>query len=232
MKVVFTGLESSGKSLRLAQRIRDVIIRNSKWNKVTGVSRVIYSNLRLASHVEAWANELGVEIKYWKDVHELTDFYECDVIIDELGTYFDARRWPDLSADVKKWLRQGAKMGVEVYGTAQDFGQVDKAFRLLTNELYEITKLVGSRRPSATKPPVKHVWGVCLVKEKDPRELDSTSGKFDNKTFLPSFFFIGKDDCMMYNTQQKIDVSELAPYRHGLRKCSEPGCDFVKVLHT
>lgn len=232
MKVIYTGLESSGKSLALAEKIERIIVRNSNWNKITGKSRVIYSNLRLAEHVEAFARELGVEIKYWKDVHELTEFYECDVIIDEVGTYFDARRWPDLSADVKRWLRQGAKMGVEIYGTAQDFGQVDKAFRLLTNELYEIVKLVGSRRPAATKPPVKRIWGICLVKEKNPREFDEGSGKFDNKSIFPTLFFIEKRYCLMYDTQQKIDVSELAPYRHGIRKCSEPGCDFVKVIHS
>jgi len=45
MKTIYSGLESSGKSLRLAMVTVDIVERNSKWLKKSGIKRPIYSNL-------------------------------------------------------------------------------------------------------------------------------------------------------------------------------------------
>jgi len=238
MKFIYSGLESSGKSLRLAEKISELVKRNSKWFSITGVRRPILSNLKLASHVEECASDLQVPIVYWKDLMELVTFTECDVIIDEVGNYFDARKWADLPLDVRKWLTQGAKMGVEIYGTAQDFAQVDKAFRRLTTDLEHIVKVIGSPRPSATRPPVKYIWGICMVRRLNPRVYKEDQEKFDSSG-LPSFFFIQREFCEMYNTGQQIELSTLPKLKHAVQYCEHFGsddpnhiCDFKKVIHS
>lgn len=228
-KTIYMGIESSGKSLCLAKDVRRIIVRNSKWNKITGNSRVIWSNLRFSSHVELWAKSLGVEIKYWTELEQLTTFSDCDLIIDEIGNYFDSRGWANLSIDVRKWLTQSAKAGVEVYGTAQAFGQIDVAFRRLVDNLKKVTKLVGSPRPTPTRPPVEVVWGIIMMRQADPLSFKDEKPMGETGGF-PSFFFIVQEDCLLYDTRQVINVTQLPPFRHQYRKCLV--CDYEKIIHS
>jgi len=232
MKVIFSGLESSGKSLKLASVVADLVYRNSEWFHESGIVRPIVSNLRFSKEFEEHARELGVPIRYWTDLTELIKIDNADIIIDEVGTYFDARLWADLSLDVRRWLTQGAKSGIEMYGTAQDFAQVDLSFRRLVNHLFHITKLFGSRRPSATKPPVKTIWGVCSVKELNPREYKEDKKSFDSTQLIPSFFLIQRVHCEMYDTTQKILLSKSTPLRHIERMCELDTCGFHKTSHV
>lgn len=238
MKTVWTGLESSGKSYMLAKIAVKVAYRNSKWNKQTGQQRAIWSNLVFSLDFYNYCREeLGVPIFYWKSLDELVGKDNIDVFIDEIGTYFDSRMWADLSLDVRRWLAQGAKSGVEIYGTAQDFAQVDKSFRRLTNALYEIIKVIGSPRPAATRPPVKRIWGVCAVFSLDPRAYDE-----DNKrrsSMFPSFMMLEKRYCDIFDTTQKIGRSAYPRLRHEVRKCEhhldsggDGSCSFCKVTHV
>jgi len=236
MKIIYSGLESSGKSLRLAEVVSDLVHRNSKWAYVTGTQRPIVSNLRFSRAFEEYADSLNVPIFYWTDLDQLIKYDNADIVIDEVGTYFDARLWSDLSLDVRRWLTQGAKSGIEIYGTAQDFAQIDLAFRRLVNHLYHITKLVGSRRPSATKPPVKRIWGVCMMNELDPREYKEDQKSMARMSIIPSFFMIERKYCEMFDTRFFLEKSKPMPYRHIERFCEyaddpEHDCDFHKVNH-
>lgn len=238
MKVIFSGLESSGKSLALAEEVDSIISRNGRWFKKTNVKRPIVSNLKFSVHVEERASDLNVPILYWENLEELVQYADCDVIIDEIGNYFDSRKWADLPISIRKWLSQGAKTGIEMYGTAQDFAQVDKAFRRLTTDLYHITKIMGSRRPTPTKPPVRSIWGVCMKQTLNPRAYKEDDQKFDTSGF-PWFFFIRKKYCDMYDTRQKIEVGNLPPLRHVVQYCEhfesdDPNhrCDFKKLSHS
>jgi len=123
-------------------------------------------------------------------------------------------------------------MGIEIYGSAQDFAQVDKAFRRLVNQLFLIRKIIGSRRPSATKPPVKRIWGVCLMSELDPQGYDEDKKKFVGAALLPNFFSIRKQYCEIFDTQQKIERSKPPPYQHFERQCMFPDCQFHKTIHV
>jgi len=237
MKVIFSGLESSGKSLKLASTAVDLVYRNSKWNKITKKSRPIVSNMRFAEHFENWASEMGVELRYWKDLEELINLQEADIICDEVGNYFDSRMWADLSLDVRRWLTQGGKCGIELYGSAQDFGQVDKSFRRLVNELYYIKKFVGSPRPSPTKPPVKKIWGVSWIFALDPRTYDENDDKFQKlSVFDWRFFFIRKEFCEIFDTTQKIVRSKPPLKRHEewyceLQDVEGHSCDYHRIVH-
>lgn len=233
MKVIYSGIESSGKSLKLAKVASDLAYRNAKWFKQSGKRRTIYSNMQFAPvffhHVTV---ELGVPIKYWKDLDELVEIVEADVLIDEVGNYFDARNWSNVTLDQRRWLTQGAKSGIEIYGAAQDFAQVDLSFRRLVNELYLIQKMIGSPRPAATKPPVNRIWGMCAVWSLNPQNYKEDSKEFDSNAMLPSFMFIRRQDCEIFDTQQKIARSAPPFYKHLERFCSNSACGYKHVTHS
>lgn len=229
MKVIYSGLESSGKSLKLSMVVTDLVRRNYEWKKKSGITRTIASNLKFTDNFYDYVTkELEIPIIYWENLDDLIEFKDCDVIIDEVGNYFDARMWTDLSLDVRRWLTQGAKTGVEIYGSAQDFAQIDKAFRRLVNHLFHITKIMGSRRPSATKPPVKFIWGVCMMRELDPVGYNEEDKKFETAGF-PSFFFIEKKYCNIFYTGQKIERSKPLLLKHVERNCGT--CKLVRKSH-
>lgn len=236
-KYIYAGLEGSGKSLRLAGVVRGLVKRNAKWFKTNGQSRPIVSNMLFSADFKALAESVGVPIIYWEHLDELIRVEQCDVIIDEVGNYFDSRLWADLSLDVRRWLTQGSKCGIDIYGSAQDFAQVDKSFRRLVNELCEIRKIIGSRRPSVTKPPVTRIWGVCASFTINPRSYKEDEKEYEN-ALIPSFFFIKKSDCEIFDTTQKIQRGRHPALRHEKRVCehhSEIGgdgtCTFCKVVH-
>jgi len=232
MKIVYSGLEGSGKSLKLAMVARKLVSRNEKWFKISGKVRTIASNLKFSDKFVEFAKSKGIPITYWKDLDELITLEDCDVIIDELGNYFDSRGWENLSLDVRRWLTQADKVGIEIYGSAQDFAQVDKAFRRLVKELWYITKVLGSRRPSATKPPIKTVWGLCMVRKLNPAGYDEDKKDFSSSSIFPTFFTIRKKSCMIFDTGQKLERSAPAPYRHILRHCELQECGHSKLIHA
>lgn len=231
MKIIYSGLESSGKSLRLAKVVSDLVYRNAQWLKKSGVSRPIVSNLQFKEDFVEWATSLGIEIKYWSNLDELIKYDNADIIIDEVGTYFDSRLWADLSLDVRRWLTQGAKSGIEIYGSAQDFAQVDLAFRRLVNHLFHITKLLGSGRPSATRPPVKRIWGICAMRELNPREYKEDKKSFDKTNIFPSFFLIERRYCEIFDTTQKILRSAPPRMRHVQQLCELDNCGVIRLKH-
>jgi len=234
MKVIFSGLESSGKSLKLAMTVAQIAQRNAQWREKSGITRPIASNLQFSKDFENYCREeLQIPITYWTNVDELIKLENADVFIDEVANYFDSRMWQELSLDARRWLTQGAKTGIEIYGSAQDFAQVDKAFRRLVNHLHHIRKICGSRRPSPTKPPVTKIWGVCLVSELDPQQYDEEKSKFKATGLADmSFFFIERKYCEIFDTTQKIGRSTPPTLKHIERQCELPNCQFHKTIHV
>lgn len=230
MKVIVSGLESQGKSLKLAMIVVDLAYRNAEVYKKFGIIRPIASNLYFSKEFYDYVTEqLKIPIIYWDNLDDLVKLEHCDVIIDEVGNYFDSRLWADLSLEVRVWLTQGAKCGVDIYGSAQDFAQVDKSFRRLVNHLFEVTKIVGSDRPSVTKPKVDRIWGICMLRTLNPKAYNEDRKEFESG-WLPSFFLIDKVYCSIFDTTQKIKRSKPLCFRHEVRECSS--CDFKKVIHA
>jgi len=225
-KTIFSGLEDSGKSLKLAEFAGKIGERNADWLKITGKPRPIVSNLEFQQPFYEYITGLGIPIRYWKDLEELPALRNCDLIIDEVGAYFDSRTFKDLPLDIRLWLSQASKLGVDIYGSAQDFAQVDITFRRLTTTLYHITKLIGSPRPAETRPPVKRIWGLCMMRELDPVGYDETKRKFNNSSVLPQFFTIRREICEIFDTTKRIEKTAPPPYKHVARPCADPNCKF------
>jgi hypothetical protein len=234
-KKVFVGLEGSGKSYLMAQESVENLYRNAKWAYKTGIPRPIRGNLPWSDKFYSLAESLQVPIFSWKNIFELPTFTECDLYIDELATYFDSRSFKDLPLDVRLWLAQAEKMGVEIVGAAQDFGQVDKSFRRLCKEVVEVRKQFGSRRPMATAPRVRFVWGMCLTWNLDPRSFDAEQIDMKHTNFLPNPFFLRRTWTEYFDTAKRVSLSEPVPMQHIVRKCLDPNCDYHhkgKVFHV
>jgi len=244
MIVIFTGLPGSGKSYKLGQTVVDILYTNVKayvkalkeWEHLVLETpdlpkpepRKVHTNLKMSTEIE---DEFKEFIVYWRDLRELTPLRDCDVVIDEVGTYFDARLWETLSLEMRRWLSQHRKFGIQIYGTAQDFAQVDKAFRRLTSNLLYLSKLMGSRDISATKAPPKYIWGISLVRELDPTVYDELKSKF-GATGIPRFMWISRKGTMVFDTRAEVKLSSSLPLKHIEKECELPSCDYHKLIHV
>jgi len=224
MKKVITGLESSGKSLWLARKSMDLLKRNKKWEKKYGFTRPIYSNMK-------WADNFKKEnerfLKYFDDKKEIIGKQGCDIIWDELSTSFPASKREPLNLSTNKWLRQGAKQGVHIFGSAQEFHDIHVDFRRRTKVCKNIKKVMGSRRGGKNLPEVKFIWGICLLWEIDIHPYNELDPQ--RKSLLPAPLFITKDKCEIFDTHQVIKSDEEQPLEHIERHC--PVCGYDKVYH-
>jgi len=227
MIVVFTGLPGSGKSYKLGRTSIDILYRNRSYYSKHGTKRVLWTNLKLAPTVES---EFEGFFQYWSDLKQLMPLRDADVVIDEVATYFDARLWETLSLEMRRWLAQHRKFGIEIYGTSQDFAQADKAFRRLTSDLLYLTKLIGSRDISATKPPPRWVWGISMVRHLDPTIYDEQRSKFASSG-LPSFMTITRSGTEIFDTRAEVKMSSALPLKHIERICESAVCGFHRTQH-
>lgn len=227
MKKIYSGLEGQGKSYMLAMQAWRILLRNAKWKKQHSIIRPIVSNMTFSEFFLEKATSLGVPVIYWQDLDFLIKHEDCDVIIDEVGNYFDSRGWESLSLDVRRWLSQGSKRGVDIYGSAQDFAQIDVAFRRLTNELLSVRKLLGSRRPSPVRKHIKFLWGVFLVRSLDPHDYDEK--KFKPVSIFPSIEFLIRKYTRVFDTNEKIVLSKPPVFKHVTRYCEE--CGYTHTKH-
>lgn len=226
---VISGRPGAGKSLLLSQKLLDTLARNERWYRKTEILRPVYTNLKLNSEL---TERYKIFIRYWKETKELYKIKDADVFIDEIATYFDATQWKETTPDVKRWLQQHRKLGVEIYGNAQDFSQVDIAFRRMTSDLFYLVKLISSRDTSPTRPPIKFIWGLSFVYKMNP--VDYKEDQKENKTSWNSFLMITRERTEVFDTRQEIEESPHPPKRHVKlfcelgNNCSE---HFERVIH-
>jgi len=167
------------------------LIALEELEKNAPIARKVVSIITYSKSLEKYAESKGIEIQYWKDIEELEDFTECDLFIDEVGAYFDSRTFSDLPLSTRLWLAQAQKLGVHIYGGAQDWGQIDVSFRRLVNRLYELKKVLGTRRPSLTFPAGKNPWAILFAwKVASAASNDST--ELRTLSIIPEFHFAGK----------------------------------------
>jgi len=192
--------------------------------------RKLWSNLQFTPKVYA---EFPDYIEMWTDLKQLVPLRDVDVAIDEVAVYFDARLWETLSLEMRRWLAQHRKFGIEIYCTSQDFAQVDKSFRRLTSHLLYLTKLIGSGDISPTKPAPKRIWGWVVVRELDPTTYDEQKSKFAGAGgLIPSFMWISRSMTEVFDTRAEVRLSKSLPLHHIEKECENPDCAFHKIVHV
>jgi len=230
MKIVWTGIESSGKSLELSKKAEEVRIRNANWYRQTKLKRYMVFNHPMSTEFIKKVNQFSI-YKQFKDFDEVAHLEEADFFVDELIKLFPANGSSSLSNEQLHFITQGSKSGINLYGASQDFSQVHKQFRLLVNEVYTVRKLIGSRRPMKTAPPVKFIWGVYLRRSVSPSSFRGDSATMEGSWF-PVPCFIRKVDCERFDTSYKIPLTTLPvkKLRKQLEYCEEDGFKRVKYI--
>ena len=213
MKLVYTGLESSGKSLMLSRTAEKVLNRNYQWHKkLTKLNipcpRTMAFNMPMSSSFIEKITSNGINYLQWETFQEIEKLTDADIFIDELLKIFPSRGTEPLPPHIMDFLTQGAKSGIHIYATTQDFSQVHKQFRLLTNKVIIVRKLFGSPRPMKSSPPVKDIWGICLKYEVKPETFKGDNISMEPK-FIPLPFTIRKKDTERYDTLYKIPRAKL-----------------------
>lgn len=222
---IVEGMPGQGKSLFMAKRALDLIERNKKLTEKYPElpKRTLYSNIRFAKWVEDWA---GDYLAYWSDTSQLVKLRDVDVIWDEIATELDSRNFMNLSDELKRFLSQYRKRGIDIYANTQDFSMIDARARLMITATYSLKKFLGSRDISVTKPPPKKVHGIIFIwSVSNWKEVEPEKKKY---SWLDSrFFFITKHLVSVYDTTQDIPVGNPPPLRHEVRKCEDCGKEVV-----
>jgi hypothetical protein len=229
---IVEGAPGQGKSLYTARLTIRLLKRNQKWFKKTGVIRKIFSNLKFSEWFEAEAGEF---LEYWSDSSVLVKLSDCDIIWDEIATELDSREFANCSIEMRRFLSQYRKRGIDIYANTQDFSMIDKRARLMISGVRTLTKIAGSRDISTTKPNPKYIWGLVMIRNvQNYHEDDPEKKKYD---IVPSFMFIERELVSIYDTRQDIPLGKPAPLKHRELVCEfhdVPGhnCTFRKLVHS
>jgi hypothetical protein len=233
-KIVYTGLEGSGKSLLMARQLHWNIYRNHYWQRKTKIPRPIYYNLAVGDKIIKLAEKLEVPLIYWSNLWDLTTMTECDLYIDELATYFDSRSYADLPLEVRLWLAQAEKLGVEIVGATQDYFMIDKSYRRLVKQLHETKKIAGSMRPKKSAPQIKRHWAWFFVWELDALsagDAESQQQIKQNGIFsFPTLKRLTKSDITNFHTNVRVQLSKPPPLKKVTRQCPEDGYTRVRYI--
>jgi len=245
MITVVTGLPGAGKSLFTADISIELLYRNRKWYQkqkemfeagktdVVPKIRQVRTNLTLNKEVEAefgYGTDLSF-IDYWEDPCELPGMRDVDITWEEMGAVVDSRNWESMPLELRRWLQQHRHRGVEIFGNVQEFSDIDIAVRRLTERLFYLSKVVGSRDPTPTSLPIRFIWGLVMKREIDPRaykEEDKFSGSA--MSMFPSFMLITKKRVSLYDMRNDIKPGKQSPLQHRSRSCNT--CGFVKTTHV
>jgi len=228
------GPPGQGKSLYTARTSERLLLRNLRWEQAGNPRRLLWSNLRYSEDFEKkWEGF----IRYWSDSSQLVKLRDCDIIWDEIATELDARNWPNLSIEMKRFLSQYRKRGIDIFANTQDFSMIDQRARLMISSVRTLTKMIGSRDISTTKPPPKRIWGLVLIRDViNYREVAPEKKKYE---IFPSLMLITRELVSIYDTRQDILLGKPPPLRHEIRMCEkhkdaggDGSCTFCKEFHA
>jgi len=232
---IIDGPPGQGKSLYTAIIAERLLTRNLKEYEKSGVIREVWSNLKFAEHVE---EQYKGFIKYWSDTDTLIKLRDVDILWDEIATELDSRNFANLSIEMKRFLSQYRKRGIDIYANTQDISMVDARARLMITGVSSLIKVMGSGDPSHTKPAIKTIWGIVWIRPLlNFRETDIAKRKYAN--FPPEGFFIRKRYVEMYDTTQDIPQGALPALKHIVQYCEHKDatdpkhfCSFKRMTHA
>lgn len=216
---IVEGAPGQGKSLYTAKRARDLIKRNKKWEKKGGAHRRIASNIKFSKDFEEKNRDW---IIYWNNLDQLHGLRNADIIWDEIATELDARNWNNLSPETMRMLSQYRKRGLDIYANTQDFSMVDARARLMITNVKTLSKITGSGDPSATKPVIKFIWGLVLIRGVQNYKITDATKKVYS-FFDWSIMLIERELVELYDTTQDIVQGAYPSLRKIVRICPEDG---------
>lgn len=175
MNIGYIGDKGQGKSYMLARELVAILQRNHKWHTKLKLPLRKVAVMRTLGLRDSFVAQWSEYLTFFNEINDLPMLKECDVFLDDISMRLDSRSWELLTQPSREWLYGSERLGCDVFFTAQKFSRVEITFRLLTDKVYLCTKGIGSKRPTATKPQVKRVWGLIYTME-IPKEVYQSEG--------------------------------------------------------
>lgn len=234
-KVIFLGDEGSGKTLGVTLAVMDRCkqILDDRKNKPQNPEQRIWSTYPLSTEILNYF--LLNKIKYQQI--EFRDIHKCRnglLLIDELEVNLDARNYPNLSIDTRRFLAQANKLGVDILGTAQYYAQIDISFRRLCKNVFYAKKIMGTKRPRFPDPSQRY-WGLFKYTHMVREFVGETSEPklvptYPLLQFFTGFRFASHDILILNATSQEVEESPPAPLRKIVRICPEDNYKQVRYI--
>lgn len=226
---IIEGNPGNGKTYLQSKLMLWILQRNRKWFKTgkTKMRRIVAHSHPISKGIE---EEYYEYLKSWDGLEQLVGLREVDVFFDDMSLALDSREWANVPMTVKDWMRLHEHYGCDLYGNAQDFNAIDKSVRMLTTTLKRTFKIVGSKRPCKSKPPVKRIWGLFVTREVEGTEFEKE--KQDRRMVgFPTFHRLEKKICEIFNTQEELSRGKYPPLDHIERVCLVDSCQHIKIIH-
>jgi len=195
---------------------------------------------------------------YWESIHQLRTcprsgcwkgtephpLHDAYILFDDIATIVPADGWADLPKWFRKIFAQAGHNDVHCIANIQDPVSCDINFRRYVDVAFKFKKLMGSRRPSPSKPLVKHIWGLYMTWRISAEELykngDMTDGEIKimkqemavsdkakelyKNQWVPSFHWIGRKTTEIYNTLQNVPEYMPDKLQQIRLTCDDPNC--------
>lgn len=236
------GKKGSGKSLAQAKEAFDLKKEYTKMEKKYPKlpKRILLSNQKFSNEME---KHLAPNLYYWQNFAQLKycprkncwrgkekhPVHDADIQHDEISKDFPAGGWQDTPRWVKVMFSHLRKRGNRYFANCQKYEDIDISFRRQIDHVYISRKVFGSREKMATRPPVKHLWGLIIKKELDPdfieHEPDPKKRAEDAVIReIAEWFFIRKKYVKAYDTQAELPAYKPDTLSHREQWCEDPQC--------
>lgn len=253
------GRKGSGKSLTQARTalhlFKDYRKIEKRWRNLP--KRILFTNVKLSAEIEQ--KEYGTHLFYWDNFRQLRwcprvdcwrgkenhPIHDADIQHDEIGKDFPAGCWATTPKWVKQIFSHLRKRGNRYFANTQVYEDIDIAFRRQIDFACKIVKVFGSGDITATKPPIRFVYGLILKTEFDPEllewERDPEKRKIKSRPGLPEAIWIKKKWINAFDTTKEIPPYQPDTLEHFELWCEKPDCPVhgkhhdkgkPKYLHT
>lgn len=219
------GKKGSGKSLymaKLAQRLFD----SYKWQEKkypTLPRRKLYSNMKYSDEVDK--KELGKHLEYWENPEQIYRVRNSDILWDEIGKDLPAGSWADTPKEIKQVFSHLRKRGNRLFANTQVYEDCDVSFRRQCDFAFQIQKVFGSKDVSASLPPPRFIWGILMMRQFDPLQLeyerDPEKREELQLSWFPSFMLVKRSLIEMYDTHAEIPPYQPNKLREIILTCRE-----------
>jgi len=219
----YTGLPGAGKNTILSDIAFLTIKRNKRVHLATGYIRLVYLDFKL--NEELLADYVGY-FDYFNGTNEMETWRDADIFFSELALDFDAHNWENTPRHIKKYLRLHRHYRVNIFGASQDFTTVDISFRRLTNHLFLMHRVIGSREPEPAPLAVKKArkplrYLLTLQREVDRALWGVEKEHYEFINTTPRFFWGKHFD--LFDTHEDVPEKEPPPLRKEIRTCPVDG---------
>jgi hypothetical protein len=283
LTTLFYGPRSQGKSLHQAKTAYDALQRMDALYRFYPdlPQAIMVSNQKFNAKIEE--KYLNWRLFYWESIQQLKScpravcwkdewtnkngkrqrvphrLHDCIILIDDAATIIPADGWRDLPVWFRKLWAQAGHNGIHALANIQDPVSCDINFRRYTDLCFKFQKVMGNKRPEASKPPVNTVWGIYTSrevpaeelwihgdkseqeiqqeridreeKEKIAKEAGKKIVRVGQRAWKRRFHLIRRRDTELYDTLQNVPEYMPNSLDHVELKCINPKCKHVTVRH-